>query len=107
LSRHYHCLARHWGGKVDANQAAIVKQLRGAGVTVRSTAQVGSGFPDIAVGWQGKTYLFEVKDSNKPPSARKLTEMEQAFFDSWKGHALVVTTAAEIAEAIGLDPRAF
>ena len=68
--------------KVDDNQKDIVKALRAIGATVRIVTQ-GEGIPDLLVGFRGHTVLMEVKDGNKPPSARKLTEAEQKFFEEW------------------------
>lgn len=87
--------------KIDDNQGAIVRALRSIpGVTVRSLAAVGKGFPDIAVGHRGVTYLLEIKDSAKPPNERKLTPAEQDFFDTWTGHKAVVMSVEEALNVI-------
>jgi hypothetical protein len=39
--------------------------------------------------------LFEVKDGDKPPSARKLTTAEQKFFDEWTGGVCIVVESVE------------
>lgn len=92
--------------KVDTNQKAIVKGLRAVGATVRSTASVGFGFPDLAVGWRGLTYLFEIKDGSKCPSQKRLTEAEQAFHDEWKGQVTVIETLEQALQTIGAtSPR--
>lgn len=86
--------------KVDANHSEIVAALRKIGATVTSTAAVGKGFPDLAVGWRGMTLLLEIKDGSKPPSARKLTEDERDWHDMWRGHAEVVNTVDEAIRAV-------
>lgn len=53
---------------------------------------------DLLVGYQGRTILFEIKDGDKPPSARKLTPNEQKFHDEWTGGSLHIVTC--IQEAI-------
>lgn len=86
--------------RIDANQPAIVADLRRAGASVVSLAAIGKGCPDLAVGFRGRTYLFEVKDPVQPPSGRKLTPDEQRFFETWKGHYSVIHTFAEAWEVI-------
>lgn len=54
------------------------------GITVWDTHDVGGGFPDIVVGFRGKTYLFELKGD--PP---KLTASEKQWHSIWKGHARI------------------
>lgn len=83
-----------YANKIDANQNAIVKGLRGAGAFVRIISQ-GDGIPDLLVAYKGYTILMEVKDGDKPPSARKLTEAEQKFFDEWTGGMLVIVNSVE------------
>jgi len=81
--------------KVDDNQREIVKKLRSIGCSVRSTAAIGKGFPDLVVGYRGINYLFEVKDGSKPPSARKLTSMQKEFALTWGGSVHVVNSFDE------------
>lgn len=81
--------------KVDANQRAIVKALRSIGATVAVTSTVGQGFPDICVGYRGRSILMEVKDGSKPPSERKLTPDQKDFHAAWRGEITVVTSATE------------
>ena len=83
---------------MDDNQESIVKALRAIGATVRVVTQ-GGGLPDLLVGFRGVTVLMEVKDGKKPPSARKLTEAEQKFFDEWRGGLLVVVESIDDAIA--------
>jgi hypothetical protein len=87
--------------RVDSNHSEIVKGLRAIGATVRSTASVGQGFPDLAVGFRNATYLLEVKDGAKSPSRRKLTEAEQAFHAGWKGHVAIVESLDDALRTIG------
>jgi hypothetical protein len=81
--------------RVDANQKSIVAALRDLGATILILSNVGKGCPDICVGWRGFNYLFEIKDGSKPPSARKLTEAEQAFHLMWRGQIEIITSLEE------------
>lgn len=47
------CVMRR-AAKVDDNQGEIVAALQRAGCSVQSLAGVGRGFPDLAVGFQGR-----------------------------------------------------
>ena len=38
---------------------------------------------------------MEVKDGNKVPSARKLTDAEEKFFMEWTGGPLVIVNSVE------------
>lgn len=80
---------------MDDNQREIVDALKAIGATVTSTANLGKGFPDIAVGYYGQNFLLEIKDGSKPPSARKLTEDEERWHDHWKGQKAVVSSVEE------------
>lgn len=90
--------------RVDENQGLIVKALRACGATVRIITQ-GDGIPDLLVGYQGHTILMEVKDGNKPPSARQLTTAEQIFFDQWTGGKLFIVNSIEEALDVLKDCR--
>ena len=67
------------------------------------TSGAGDGLPDLIVGFRGETYLLEVKDSEKVPSAKRLTPAEQHFVDNWRGRPVVIVeTVADALRAIGL-----
>jgi len=83
-----------YANRIDANQNQIVDAMRKVGAVVRIISQ-GDGIPDLLVGYKGFTILMEVKDGGKVPSARKLTEPEQKFFDDWRGGMLVVVNSVE------------
>jgi hypothetical protein len=91
-----------FAARVDANQPGIVAGLRAAGCTVALAHAVGRGFPDLVVGYRGCTYLLEVKDGDKPPSARKLTPAQVDWHAAWRGHVAVVCTLAEALDAVGI-----
>jgi hypothetical protein len=91
--------------KVDANHSEIVAALRKIGATVTSTAGVGKGFPDLAVGWRGMTLLLEIKDGAKPPSARQLTDDERKWHAEWRGHADVVDSVEQALRAVMGDGK--
>ena len=80
--------------RVDDNQNEIVAALRACGATVRIISQ-GGGIPDLLVGYRGNTILIEVKDGSKVPSAQKLTEAEQEFFDTWRGGTVVIINSVD------------
>lgn len=83
--------------KIDANQEQVVSALRSAGATVQSLAAIGKGCPDLLVGYNGFTFLMEVKDGNKPPSARVLTPQQQEWHRNWRGSSLVIVDGPEAA----------
>jgi hypothetical protein len=88
--------------RVDANQEQVVSALRACGATVRIVTQ-GDGLPDLLVGYRGYTLLLELKDGQKPPSARKLTPAEEKFFAEWKGGLLAKVESVE--EALDILKR--
>jgi len=90
-----------YAAKVDANQTAIIKALREIGATVFSLAGVHNGCPDLLVGIGMQTYLVEVKDGNKPPSARQLTPDQAKFVSTWEGSPVVILKDVDIARAWG------
>lgn len=87
--------------RTDANQREIVVALLMAGATVYDTSRIGSGFPDLAVGYRSVTYLLEVKDGKKSPSQKKLTEKEAQFHALWRGHCAIVESVDEALRVIG------
>lgn len=88
--------------RIDSNHQAIVGTLRKVGATVQSLATVGNGTPDLLVGFRGRTFLFEVKDGARPPSQRKLTDMEASWHQRWRGSDLyTVYSPGEALKIIG------
>ena len=88
--------------KVDQNQSEIVAALRKIGATVQPLHGVGSGCPDLLVGYRGVNYLVEVKDGSKPPSARKLTPDQVEWHINWRGQVAVADSRdAAIAVIMG------
>ena len=85
--------------KVDRNQAEITAALRTVGASVQSLAAVGNGVPDLLVGFRRATYLLEVKDGKKPPSARELTPDQVTWHMGWIGGPCVVVNSTEEALA--------
>jgi hypothetical protein len=85
--------------KVDANQQEIVEGLRRCGWSVQVTSGVGKGFPDLVVGALGRNgrvnIFLEVKDGNKPPSARQLTKDQVEWHSRWRGQVAVVNSTEE------------
>ena len=79
--------------RTDLNQPAIVKALRDiSGVTVQLDVD------DILVGYKGRTYWFEIKESPKAniqPSQIDLAE-------NWKGHYKIVWSLDMILADMGI-----
>ncbi len=76
--------------KVDDNQKEIVALFRRLGWTVLIISQL-KNCADIIASKNGRTVTVEIKDGNKPPSQRKLSEGEVKFRDAWQGeYALVI-----------------
>lgn len=83
--------------RTDRNHAEIINALRKIpNLSVFSTHEVGKGFPDIVIGYKGVNYLIEIKDGNKPPSARKLTDAELQFHSNWRGQIKIVNNLDEV-----------
>jgi len=90
---------------VDINQADIVKELRDYGCSVECIHTLRNGIPDLLIGIEGHrgngyNYLMEIKDPDKPPSKRKLTEDEEKWHSAWKGQVHIIHTAEEAIKII-------
>lgn len=81
--------------QTDSNQKEIIEALVTAGASVFDASQVGSGFPDLVVGFRGKNYLIEVKSKNG-----KLNSKQIKFFEMWRGSVYMVKTAEQALEVI-------
>lgn len=83
----------------DANHADVGDGLRVRGWSVLDLAQYGVSV-DYAVSKPGFAALLEVKDGNKPPSARKLTEKEQKLRDNWEGPYVMAISLEDAVEQL-------
>ena len=90
--------------KTDRNQAEIVSALRSIGATVQPLHTVGQGVPDLLVGFRGQTLLMEIKDGNKPPSARELTPDQQEWISAWRGGCVWVIR--DVSQAVDVAQQA-
>ena len=87
----------------DAGEQDIIKAMREAGAFVKVINDEGTF--DLLVGYTGTsgrfyTLLLEIKDGTKPPSARRLTDAEQKFHDTWPGDNLHIVNSVEEALAL-------
>ncbi len=90
-----------YAAKVDANQPEIVAALRKVGASVQSLAAVGTGVPDLLVGYRNQNHLLEVKDGGKVPSARLLTADQLGWHANWSGPVSIVYCIDDALRAIG------
>lgn len=88
--------------KIDANQPQIVEQLRKLGYSVET------GKDDILVGYQGKTFWFELKDPEKALSKKtgeildsQIKPSQKKLNTEWKGHYRIVHSIEQILDEIG------
>jgi hypothetical protein len=78
-----------YAARVDANQAQIVSALRAAGAYVWII-----GLPvDLLVGYNNHTFLVEIKDGPR----KRLTALQQDFFNNWSGSTLARIDGPEAA----------
>lgn len=85
---------------VDREQAAIVEALRAIGCSVQSLAFVGSGCPDLLVGYRSRNWLLEVKSpigkrGGEHHSGQALRPIQREWHESWRGQAAVVRSVEE------------
>ncbi len=87
--------------RLDGSHAAIVAELEARGASVLSLAGVGSGCPDLLIGYRRRMALVEIKDGDKPPSKRRLTPDQAEFMLKWHGPpVLIVSRAEDVAETL-------
>jgi len=80
-------MARYAYHQVDTNQREIIAALEAGGCTV---SKIGRPV-DLAVGKNGRTYLFEVKQVKG-----KLRQSQSAFILGWRGHVGILRTVDDV-----------
>lgn len=88
--------ASRYAARVDANQADIVKAMRGLGASV----YVLKLPVDLLVGINGRTALVEVKDPRTAYGRRGLNSNQQAFSASWCGGTVALVDSVEAARRL-------
>lgn len=83
--------------RTDSNHQEITKAFRALGFSVLDI-HILKNCGDIIIAKNRKTAIVEIKDGNKPPSARKLTKGESCFKTSWNGDYFVVTCLDDVEE---------
>jgi len=72
--------------KKDANHDELVAVFERLGCTVAQMHACGvAGFPDIAVGAIGRTWLVELKNPQSAYGRAGLNENQSAFARDWRG----------------------
>jgi hypothetical protein len=97
--------------RTDLNQTEIVSALRGVGLSVAVTSNLGNGFPDIVVGGLlpcphcakkfPQNRLVEIKSD----MTAVLTPQQKEFHALWRGSLHTVRSTQEAFEAIGVFLR--
>lgn len=82
-------------GRVDGNQAELVKQARAWGASWCNLSGVGDGCPDGLLGYHGVTWLVEFK-----VPGGSLTEDQQKFIALWRGSPVHVIRTVEGLETL-------
>ena len=83
--------------RVDANQKAIVTDLKAMGATVQHLHAVGGGCCDILVGWENQNFLMEIK-----VTGGKLNRKQHEWHGWWKGQKAVVHNIDEALRVLGV-----
>ena len=91
--------------RVDANQKEIVAALRESGASVIVCSHIGDGFPDLLVGYNGQTFLVEVKNPNTAYGKKGLNYDQAKFASGWGGTVHIVRNAEEAMSVIGCVRR--
>lgn len=92
--------------RTDDNHEAIVTAFRRCGVSVTSLAAIGKGVPDLLCATKRATWLTEVKDGDKSPSARRLTPDQVAWHGSWPQPVYIASSVEDVPRIIALAHRA-
>lgn len=89
-----------YGTKKDANHHEVVDALKKAGAYVIDMSHVGCGFPDLIVGFQGKTMLMEIKNLKTAYGKKGLNKNQLKWREQWTGGTYCVVSCPETAIAM-------
>lgn len=81
-------------GKKDGNHDAVVAAFRAAGASVAEMhACEVPGFPDLAIGLIGRTFLVEVKSPETRYGRAGLNSNQTGFAAEWRGGPVFIVTS--------------
>lgn len=84
--------------RTDTNHHAIAATFEKHGFRVRSTADLGDGFPDMVIARHGVgNVLIEAKD-RKGHNGGRLNDRQALFHDTWPGPVFIVYSEQEADE---------
>jgi hypothetical protein len=87
--------------RTDRNHKEIMRAFRTCGCEVEDTSRLGKGFPDMVVDVRGKLWLVEVKDGDKPKSAKRLTPAEVQFQKRFHAHYRIIESIDDVVGMVG------
>lgn len=89
-------MSRKYRGSKDTNHDTLADAFRTMGCTVTDLHDTGvPGWPDLAVGCAGRTYLVEVKNLDTRYGRAGLTREQSAFARDWRGDEVVTATTSD------------
>jgi hypothetical protein len=86
-----------YGRRKDANHNDVVDALTKAGAYVLDMSHVGSGFPDLIIGYKKETLLVEIKNPKTSYGRKGLNKNQLKWRESWTGGAYCVVDSPEAA----------
>jgi hypothetical protein len=88
--------------KQDRNHGEVMRALERCGWTVIDLSAVGRGVSDLYIAKAGRALWLEIKDGEKVPSARKLTEAQEKFHAKMAAAGVPVVVVSSVEEAVAL-----
>lgn len=89
----------------DATQDGIRDALVAAGATVQDLSRIGTGVPDLLVGYAGRNYLIECKSPTGVKHQTGLRATQAVWHFRWEGQVAIASDADQALAIIGAtDP---
>lgn len=88
--------------RTDGNHSAIVAALEQIGVGVLDTSSAGDGWSDLVTFHRGVMRAIEIKDGERPPSARKLTIAQVRAHELARVHGCTIHVVTSVDDALRL-----
>lgn len=86
--------------RFDSNQPEIIEAFQKLGASVLNCSAVGSGFPDLIIGFAGGNHLVEVKRADSSYGRRGLSPSQQKWAERWPTAVYVVRTIDDVIRLI-------